>query len=132
MPGEEHQRKKKKTAPKEEVPTSTQIGDYVLGQAIGKGAAGTVYKAINVMTGDFVAIKEIPITNVAEIESMQQEITLLQNLKHPNIVKYLTTIRTKENLNIVMEYVENGSLQSIVKKFGKLQESLVQLYVIQV
>lgn len=31
-----------------------------------------------------------------------------------------------------MEYVEIDSLQSILKEFGSLQESLVQLYVIHV
>ena len=131
MPPKEHH-KKKKVAPKEEEPQLQTLGDYQLGQVIGKGAAGTVYKAINVMTGDFVAVKEIPITNVSEIESIQYEVSLLKSLKHPNIVKYIDTIRTKDYLNIVTEYVENGSLYSIVKKFGKLQESLIQIYVIQV
>lgn len=134
MSGEQLPKKKKKIVhkEKEEEPAVQQLSHYQLGQVIGKGAAGTVYKAIDIVTGDFVAIKAIPITNVAEIESIQYEINLLQSLKHPNIVKYLDAIRTKDYLNIVTEYVENGSLLSIVKKFGKLNESLVQLYVIQV
>lgn len=48
----------------------------------------------------------------------QSEIQLLKKLKHPNIVKYIDTIRTEHNLNIIIEYVENGSLANIVKKFG--------------
>jgi len=41
---------------------------------IGKGAAGTVWKAINTQTGDFVAIKQIPLQNVEseqDLDSIQ-------------------------------------------------------------
>lgn len=32
-------------------------------------------------------------------------------------------------LNIILEYVENGSLDSLIKKFGKFPETLVATYV---
>ena len=35
-------------------------------------------------------------------------------------------------MNIVLEYVENGSLDSMLKKFGKIPENLVQRYAFQV
>jgi serine/threonine protein kinase len=35
-------------------------------------------------------------------------------------------------LNIILEYIENGSLDSLIKKFGKLPENLVVIYVKQV
>ena len=35
-------------------------------------------------------------------------------------------------LNIILEYVENGSLDSLIKKFGKFPETLVATYVQQV
>lgn len=70
--------------------------------------------------------------NFAEIESVMSEIELLKLLKHPNIVKYIETVRTADTLNIVTEFVENGSLQSLVKKFGKLMESLVHMIIMNV
>ena len=45
------------------------------------------------------------------------EIRLLQNLDHPNIVKYLDSIRSDDYLNIILEFVENGSLSSLLGKF---------------
>lgn len=36
---------------------------------------------------------------------------------------------TEHHLNIVLEYVENGSLESLIKKFGKFQETLVAVYI---
>ncbi|KAA6394803.1 MAG: putative Cytokinesis protein sepH [Streblomastix strix] len=111
-------------------PQIRQIGNYQVGEIIGRGAAGTVYKAVNLLTGKFVAIKQISATNFAEVETVEAEIALLKLLKHPNIVKYIETLRTDENLNIVTEYVENGSLQHLVKKFGRLLEQLVQMITI--
>ncbi|AQK46878.1 MAP3K epsilon protein kinase 1 [Zea mays] len=65
---------------------------------------------------------------------MQQEIDLLKNLNHKNIVKYLGSLKTKSHLHIILEYVENGSLANIIKpnKFGPIPESLVALYIAQV
>ncbi len=57
---------------------------------------------------------------------------MLKQLEHPNIVKYLGSKKTKEHLNIILEYVENGSLASTIKKFGSFPESLVVIYIAQV
>jgi serine/threonine protein kinase len=64
--------------------------------------------------------------------SLQSEIELMQKLNHPNIVKYIDTIRTKSYLYIVLEYMESGSLATVVKKFGFLTESLSAMYVNQI
>ncbi|PKA59968.1 Mitogen-activated protein kinase kinase kinase NPK1 [Apostasia shenzhenica] len=65
---------------------------------------------------------------------IQQEIDLLKNLNHKNIVKYLGSLKTKTHLHIILEYVENGSLANIIKpnKFGPFPESLVAVYISQV
>ena len=67
------------------------------------------------------------------------EINLLKKLEHPNIVKYigkfylliisLDSIYTDDYLSIILEYVENGSLDSLIKKFGKFPDTLVAIYV---
>lgn len=60
------------------------------------------------------------------------EIDLLKKLHHENIVKYLGYTKTKESLNIYLEFVENGSLQSMQQKFGKFPEGLASMYIDQV
>lgn len=61
------------------------------------------------------------------------EIRLLQNLDHPNIVKYLDSIRSDDYLNIILEFVENGSLSSLLGKFqGFFPEQLCSHYITQV
>ncbi|KAJ1470739.1 kinase-like domain-containing protein, partial [Baffinella frigidus] len=110
------------------------VRNYKFGEILGQGANGKVYKVLNIDTGDVVAIKQVPIHNIpkAELVGMMREIELLNFLDHPNVVKYFTSFKTKEFLNIVLEFVENGSLANTVKKFGSLPESLIAIYVQQV
>lgn len=112
----------------------TQIGIYSIGDILGKGGFGTVYKGLNTETGSFVAIKQVSLRNCTkdQIENIKSEINLLKKLDHKNIVKYIDHKETKSKLYIIIEFVENGSLQDIVKKFGKMKESLVSMYVGQV
>ena len=111
-----------------------KIGNYQLGELIGKGAIGWVYRGMNIETGIIVAIKQVSLQNIKEeqLQSIQSEINLLKRLKHENIVKYIDYIQNETHLNIILEYVESGSLASINKKFGPFQESLVALYIKQV
>eukprot|EP00291_Cryptomonas_curvata_P021257 CAMPEP_0172161828 /NCGR_PEP_ID=MMETSP1050-20130122/6334_1 /TAXON_ID=233186 /ORGANISM="Cryptomonas curvata, Strain CCAP979/52" /LENGTH=222 /DNA_ID=CAMNT_0012831753 /DNA_START=308 /DNA_END=972 /DNA_ORIENTATION=- len=85
-------------------------------------------------TGDVVAIKQLPLHKIpkSELASIMGEINLLNHLDHRNIVKYLANHKTKDFLNIVLEYVENGSLADTVRKFGSLPESLIAVYIEQV
>ena len=107
----------------------TMIGQYVymliyiqqLGELIGKGAIGEVYKALDTECANTVAIKQIDLFSLDSdnIKSIESEINLLRKLDHPNIVKYIECIQTKSHINIVLEYVEGGSLAQILKQTGK-------------
>jgi serine/threonine protein kinase len=114
--------------------TGMIIKKFKLGEILGKGSAGTVYKSLNLVTGDIVAIKQVPLRNIprADLDKIMHEINLLNHLDHANIVKYVDNIKTKDHLNIVLEFVENGSLANTVKKFGSLPESLIAIYIEQV
>lgn len=111
-----------------------ELKDYQLGDCLGKGAFGSVYRALNWGTGETVAVKQIKLADLpkSELRVIMLEIDLLKNLDHPNIVKYNGFVKTPETLNIVLEYCENGSLHSISKNFGRFPENLVALYMSQV
>ncbi|VUC37800.1 unnamed protein product [Clonostachys rosea] len=110
------------------------LKDYRLGECIGKGAFGAVYKAFNWGTGEAVAVKQIKLTDLpkSELRMIESEIDLLKNLWHDNIVKYIGFAKTTDCLNIILEYCENGSLHSICKAYGKFPENLVGVYMTQV
>ena len=105
-----------------------------MGELIGKGAIGEVYKALDTETAQTVAIKQIDLYSISNenISSIEGEINLLKNLDHLNIVKYIECIRTKTHINLVLEYVENGSLHQMVKQSGKMGEHLVFIFVKQI
>ncbi|KAI1737503.1 hypothetical protein F4680DRAFT_427949 [Xylaria scruposa] len=110
------------------------LKDYRLGECIGKGAFGAVYKAFNWGTGEAVAVKQIKLVNLpkSELRMIEAEIDLLKNLHHDNIVKYIGFVKSADCLNIILEYCENGSLHSICKAYGKFPENLVGVYMTQV
>lgn len=110
------------------------LKDYRLGECLGKGAFGAVYKAIHWGTGEAVAVKQIKLVNLpkSELRMIEAEIDLLKNLHHDNIVKYIGFVKSADCLNIILEYCENGSLHSICKAYGKFPENLVGVYMTQV
>ena len=61
-----------------------------------------------------------------------KEVNLVKSLSHPSIVKYEDVLRDDDYLNIVLEWVENGSLGKTLKAFGKLNEKLVASYVVKI
>ncbi|TFK73191.1 Pkinase-domain-containing protein, partial [Pluteus cervinus] len=114
--------------------SSRSIDKYQLGDSLGKGAFGQVYRALNWATGETVAVKEIQLSNIpkGELPEIMSEIDLLKNLNHPNIVKYKGFVKEQQYLYIILEFCENGSLHNIIKRFGKFPENLVAVYISQV
>ncbi|KAA1064245.1 hypothetical protein PGTUg99_017141 [Puccinia graminis f. sp. tritici] len=110
------------------------LPDYQLGEVLGRGAFGCVFRALNWFTGETVAVKQVGLSNIprSELPEIMSEIDLLKNLDHPNIVQYRGFVKTSDYLYIILEYCENGSLHTICKKFGKFPESLVAVYICQV
>ncbi|KAK3834265.1 MAG: kinase-like domain-containing protein, partial [Linnemannia elongata] len=105
-----------------------------LGNCIGRGQFGSVYKALNLVTGQMVAVKRIKIDGLkdTEMDILMQEVDLLKSLAHPSIVKYEGFIRSSGYLNIILEFVENGSLLTTLKSFGTFPEKLVVAYVVKI
>ena len=89
---------------------SLVVGEYTLGEVIGRGSSAVVHQAWQRKTGAFVAIKKFERGN-NDLKAVLTEIELLSKLDHPNIVKYLGAIDSDEgHLHVVLEYMENGSL----------------------
>ncbi|KAJ7066618.1 Pkinase-domain-containing protein [Mycena amicta] len=107
---------------------------FQLGNCIGRGQFGSVYRALNLNTGQMVAVKRIRLEGLKEEEVTQlmREVDLVKSLSHPSIVKYEGMARDEDTLSIVLEYAENGSLGQTLKAFGKLNERLVASYVVKI
>ncbi|PKI74070.1 hypothetical protein CRG98_005548 [Punica granatum] len=106
------------------------------GELIGCGAFGRVYMGMNLDSGELLAVKQVLIAAnsaskekaQAHIRELEEEVKLLKNLSHPNIVRYLGTVREEETLNILLEFVPGGSISSLLGKFGAFPEAVIRNY----
>ncbi len=89
-------------------------GKYELGEQIGQGAMGTVYRGRDSLTGQPVAIKMLDRSRVANdpqlVERFRREGEALRQLSHPNIVQLLATDEKEGHHYLVMELIEGGDL----------------------
>lgn len=69
---------------------------WTKGQLIGQGAFGKVYMGFSELTGETIAVKQVPLHNPkakSQIAPLESEIKIMEQLSHPNIVKYLGSER---------------------------------------
>ncbi|XP_057676508.1 serine/threonine-protein kinase PAK 3 isoform X3 [Corythoichthys intestinalis] len=94
------------------------VGDpkkkYTRFEKIGQGASGTVYTAIDVATGQEVAIKQMNLQQQPKKELIINEILVMRENKNSNIVNYLDSYLVGDELWVVMEYLAGGSLTDVV------------------
>ena len=102
-----------------------KIGKYKTLSFIGKGGSGRVFKAINTITGQIVAIKQIKISKQNE-KLLTSEINFFQSIKHKNILEYIEHFEENNYMNIILNYIEGGSLADIIKKTKNLSEKLLK------
>lgn len=112
---------------------------WIKGELIGIGKFGKVYVAMNVTTGDLIAVKQMSINhkflNRKEtndiVDTFKAEIDSLKDLDHINIVQYLGFEIKDNTYSIFLEYVSGGSIGHLLRKYGKFEESLVKNLTIQ-
>nr|XP_020015464.1 serine/threonine-protein kinase PAK 3-like [Castor canadensis] len=81
---------------------------------IEKWASGTVYTALDIATGQEVAIKQMNLQQQPKKELIINEILVMRENKNPNIVNYLDSYLVGDELWVVMEYLAGGSLTDVV------------------
>lgn len=87
---------------------------YTLINQIGQGASGSVMTAIDNDTEMLVAIKQMNLAQQSKKEFILNEILVMRENRHPNVVNYLDSYLIDNELWVVMEYLQGGCLTDIV------------------
>ena len=96
------------------------VDNLILEKCIGRGSFGEVYLTTKKGSNQKFATKKFEREEIEKTEAMKylkNEIIILQNLKHPNIVKFEDVKKTKKHFYIVMEYCNGGELSKALEKY---------------
>ncbi|TPX72173.1 hypothetical protein SpCBS45565_g00610 [Spizellomyces sp. 'palustris'] len=121
--------------------------EWASGPLIGKGAYGKVFYGVNVKTGEIMAVKQVELAGMPRkrnaedakkdsrrrmLDALHREITLLKDLDHENIVRYLGYDVEGTTINVFLEYVSGGSISSSITSMGRFEEPLVRSITCQI
>ena len=99
------------------------LGPYRIGESIGRGGMGSVFKAVHEKTGEAVAVKVISSAVADDMRFRRRfndEIETLKKLQHPGIVRIIGYGEQHGQLFYSMELVEGESLQERLKREKRL------------
>jgi serine/threonine protein kinase len=108
-----------------------RLNDLILNEKLGEGFFAIVKKITHRRTGQVMVLKELKIDTIQTTQqndiqcvtseanqahkSFLKEAQILRNLNHPNIIKFLGVLFTKDRrLNLILEYVNGGTLKDII------------------
>ncbi|XP_029347113.1 serine/threonine-protein kinase fused isoform X2 [Acyrthosiphon pisum] len=112
--------------PEERLACWAENHNYRLGEKIGEGSFGKVFKALHKETNQIVAFKFI--FKLDKLKTLQQEVDIQQKLHHPNIVKMIESFGNENGIALVMEFVPR-SLKEIIENEGILSEERTQVII---
>mmetsp|Transcript_17079 Transcript_17079/g.28523 ORF Transcript_17079/g.28523 Transcript_17079/m.28523 type:complete len:302 (+) Transcript_17079:165-1070(+) len=102
-------------------------------EKIGEGTYGIVYKAKDRVSGQIIALKRIRLE--AEDEGIPstaiREISLLKELRHPNIVRLFDVVHTDRKLTLVFEYLDQDLKKYLDVCEGGLDATILKSFLFQ-
>jgi serine/threonine protein kinase len=80
--------------------------------------------AKNLAMDTVVALKEMNLPKQPRKDMIINEIRIMQESSHPNIVNYIDSFLVKDNLWVIMEYMEGGMLTDIIDKLPFTEDQI--------
>ncbi|KAH7675348.1 Non-specific serine/threonine protein kinase protein [Dioscorea alata] len=110
----------------------TSIDDFEIIKPISRGAFGRVFLARKRTTGDLFAIKvlkKLDMIRKNDIERILAERKILITVRNPFVVRFFYSFASRDNLYLVMEYLNGGDLYSLLRNVGCLDEEVARVYI---
>ena len=115
---------------------TTLAGRYKLGEVIGRGGMGTVYRATDLVLGRPVAVKvllgQLADSDPLNVERFAREARAAAGLSHRGVVAVYDAGVDAMTRYIVMELVDGQSLEAILREQGRLDPDRAAEIVAQV
>ncbi|KAG2977726.1 hypothetical protein PC118_g12690 [Phytophthora cactorum] len=101
------------------------IGEYVLGETIGKGTFGKVKLGLHMLTGEKVAVKILEkkrIVQAADVERVAREIKILKRNRHQNVIQLYEVIDSPDRIFLIMEHIDGGEMFEYIVAHHRIRE----------
>ncbi|KER24261.1 hypothetical protein T265_08052 [Opisthorchis viverrini] len=98
---------KKNVSIKENTPFTR---DYKIGEYLGSGKFGEVKRCEEIRTGSAFAAKFVPIAHKDDWESVQNEVAIMNKLRHPRLIQLYDAYAVKSEVVLVLELITGGEL----------------------
>ena len=105
---------------------STSLDFYHIVKPLGEGSYGKVYLAVSVLTKLPVAIKcydRSKIKTETTCKRILQEIDILKELNHPNVIRFVEIFENSKYIFLVLEYADRDDLLKYLKNHGRFSEA---------
>ncbi|TPX74335.1 hypothetical protein CcCBS67573_g04397 [Chytriomyces confervae] len=97
---------------------------YKKAEMVGEGVSGKVYLAHNIAdpSAPVVAIKEMVLSRQKNKQLLVNEILIMKECVHPNILQYVDSFLVGPSLWLVLEYMDGGELTQVIETHTTLKE----------
>lgn len=112
--------------------------DIAKANLIGKGRFSNIFLGLAKSSGKLVTIKVIDNISTEKRNCIVQNLELLYQLQHPNIVKAIRVPdcagmnKCDSGISLYYEYSNGVTIENLIKQFGELNEKTIQIYVKQI
>jgi len=104
-----------------EIRQAMRLGQYTLGEKLGEGGMGVVYRASHAMMRRPTAVKLLPLEKAGEasLARFEREVQQTARLTHPNTITIYDYGRTQDGVfYYAMELLNGASLEAVVERDG--------------
>ena len=108
-----------------------RVGKYILGKTLGQGTFGKVKLAVHQDTNVKRALKVMDKGKIRASgmgEQIKKEISIMQTLRHANIIQLIEVLASSTSIYLVLELVTGGELFDVIVEQGRLEEDEARRY----